>query len=96
MTAYEGSSNMSNAAMTSGLEWNLKITAHNQPHTIRKINATFENYWNSTDFSRYSAEDRVHLMQALKAEKYHSGDDIYRFDIRPFSYQQENLDKLTA
>ena len=95
-TAYVGSSNMSNAAMTSGLEWNLKITAHDQPHTIRKINATFENYWNSTDFSMYSPDDRVHLMQALKAEKYHSTDDNYSFDIRPFSYQQEILDKLTA
>lgn len=95
-TAYVGSSNMSNAAMTSGLEWNLKITAHDQPHTIRKINATFENYWNSTDFSLYSAEDKAHLMQALKAEKYHSADDNYSFDIRPFSYQQEILDKLTA
>ena len=95
-TAYVGSSNMSNAAMTSGLEWNLKITAHDQPHTIRKINATFENYWNSTDFSMYSPDDRVHLIQALKAEKYHSTDDNYSFDIRPFSYQQEILDKLTA
>ncbi len=95
-TAYVGSSNMSNAAMTSGLEWNLKITAHDQPHTIRKINATFENYWNSTDFSLYSADDREHLLKALKAEKYHADNDDYSFDIRPFSYQQEILDKLTA
>ena len=95
-TAYVGSSNMSNAAMTSGLEWNLKITAHDQPHTIRKINATFENYWNSNDFSLYSPDDRVHLMQALKAEKYHGDSTDYSFDIRPFSYQQEILDKLTA
>ncbi len=95
-TAYVGSSNLSNAAMSSGLEWNLKITAHDQPHTIRKINATFENYWNSTDFSLYSANDREHLLRALKAEKYHSDNNDYSFDIRPFSYQQEILDKLTA
>lgn len=25
--------------------------------------ATFENYWNSTDFSQYSPDDGVHLMQ---------------------------------
>lgn len=95
-TAYVGSSNMSNAAMTSGLKWNLKITYHDQPHTIRKIQATFENYWNSTDFSLYSSADREHLLQALKAEKYHGEKDDYSFDIRPFSYQQEILDKLTA
>lgn len=95
-TAYVGSSNLSNAALSSGLEWNLKITAHDQPHTIRKINATFENYWNSTDFSTYSADDREHLLQALKAEKHHSDNSDYSFDIRSFSYQQEILDKLNA
>lgn len=96
-TAYVGSSNMSNAAMTSGLEWNLKITAHDQPHTIRKINATFENYWSSTDFSLYTEEDENRLLEALKAEKHISNqEDDYSFDIRPFSYQQEILDKLSA
>lgn len=96
-TAYVGSSNMSNAAMTSGLEWNLKITAHDQPHTIRKINATFENYWSSTDFSLYTEEDEHRLLEALKAEKHISNlEGDYNFDIRPFSYQQEILDKLSA
>lgn len=96
-TAYVGSSNMSNAAMTSGLEWNLKITAHDQPHTIRKINATFENYWSSTDFSLYTEEDEHRLLEALKAEKHISNlEGDYSFDIRPFSYQQEILDKLSA
>lgn len=95
-TAYIGSSNMSNAAMTSGLEWNLKITAHDQPHTIRKINATFDNYWNSTDFSQYTDADEQRLTEALNAERFQPNNENYSFDIRPFSYQQEILDKLTA
>lgn len=60
------------------------------------VNATFENYWNSTDFSTYSADDREHLLQALKAEKHHSDNSDYSFDIRPFLYQQEILDKLNG
>lgn len=52
-TAYVGSSNLSNAAISSGLEWNVKVTAKDLPETIAKINATFDSYWNSTEFELY-------------------------------------------
>ncbi len=96
-TAYIGSSNLSNAAISSGLEWNLKITAHDQPNTIKKINATFDSYWNSSEFSEYSENDAEKLAEALSAEKYSFNDnDTYSFDINPYPYQQEILDSLQA
>ncbi|MGN0697253.1 MAG: DUF3427 domain-containing protein [Ruminiclostridium sp.] len=95
-TAYVGSSNLSKAAVTDGREWNLKITAHDQPHTIRKINATFESYWNGCDCVTYSESEREHLIKALHDEKFHNETGDYSFDIRPFPYQQEILDKLSA
>ena len=97
-TAYVGSSNLSNAAISSGLEWNVKVTKKDLPETIAKIAATFESYWNSTEFEYYTEDQKDRLAQALKAEKYDGGanPDVYTMDILPYSYQQEILDKLEA
>ena len=97
-TAYVGSSNMSNAAISSGLEWNVKVTKKDLPETIDKIKATFESYWNAREFEYYCEEQKERLARALKAEKYFDSNNegAYTFDITPYSYQQEILDKLEA
>ena len=97
-TAYVGSSNLSNAAISSGLEWNVKVTKKDLPETIDKIAATFESYWNSNEFEYYDEGQKERLTRALKDEKYSETDNsgIYTLDILPYSYQQEILDKLDA
>ena len=97
-TAYVGSSNLSNAAISSGLEWNVKITRRDLPETIDKIAATFESYWNSNEFEYYSEDQKERLARALKAEKYFDSNnaEVYTMNITPYSYQQEILDKLEA
>ena len=97
-TAYVGSSNLSNAAISSGLEWNVKVTKKDLPETIDKITATFESYWNSNEFEYYDEGQKERLTRALKDEKYSETDNsgIYTLDILPYSYQQEILDKLEA
>ncbi|MEG1743918.1 MAG: DEAD/DEAH box helicase family protein, partial [Clostridia bacterium] len=97
-TAYVGSSNLSNAAISSGLEWNVKVTKKDLPETIDKIAATFESYWNATEFEYYDEGQKERLVRALKSEKYTDGSnaDVYTMDITPYSYQQEILDKLEA
>ena len=97
-TAYVGSSNLSNAALTSGLEWNTKVTRRDLPETIDKIAATFEYYWNDREFEYYAEDQKERLARALKAEKYFDTNnaDVYTMDINPYSYQQEILDKLEA
>lgn len=97
-TAYVGSSNLSKAAMSSGLEWNVKVTAKDLPTTLEKITATFDSYWNAPEFEAYQEGEHERLLRALRAER-NRGEDHPRdmlFNIRPYSYQQEILDKLDA
>lgn len=95
-TAYIGSSNMSNAALTSGLEWNVKAAEKDMADTIEKVKATFESYWNDNEFVTYNESQKERLIQALRNEKYvgEGEERKFVFDIRPYSYQQEILDKL--
>ena len=97
-TAYVGSSNVSNAALNSGLEWNVKVTRQDLATTIDKISATFETYWNSSDFELYTGEEIQRLERALLSERFYEANNErrYTFDINPYSYQQEILDKLQA
>lgn len=97
-TAYVGSSNLSNAAMTSGREWNVKATAQDLPDTIKKICATFESYWNSDEFELYTLEQHDKLRDAIIRERGvdNGPDAAYFFDVTPYPYQQEILDKIQA
>jgi superfamily II DNA or RNA helicase len=95
-TGYIGSSNMSRSALTKGLEWNMKVTTREVGHIIDKFQNTFETYWQDKEFELY--DSTVHsekLKIALRNEKY-SGDG-YRaafYDITPYPYQKEILEKL--
>lgn len=96
-TAYVGSSNLSNAAISSGLEWNVKVTAQDLPETMRKIRATFDSYWNSSEFEVYNKDQGDRLARALRSERLSNGSSMLAlFDISPYPYQQEILDKLEA
>ena len=97
-TSYIGSSNISKAALSSGLEWNLKVTQKDMPQTIKKVSAAFESYWNSPDFTKYEKSDKGRLEAALASEKTRGLCGLHgcNFDIIPYSYQKEILDKVEA
>ena len=97
-TAYVGSSNISNPAITSGLEWNVKLTEKDSRPLIRKIQASFESYWNDPEFLRYQEKDRAMFEDAVRKERRGSADDgtAYFFDIIPFPFQKEILERLLA
>ena len=95
-TAYIGSSNLSNAAVSSGMEWNVKVTAKDQPDILRKVMTTFDSYWHSDEFEDYVPASHDRLREALDAERDHGVRRDFLFDIRPYPYQQEILDRLRA
>lgn len=97
-TAYIGSSNLSNPALTSGLEWNLKITEKESFDVMKKVDATFDSYWNDEEFILFNPErqeDHQVLKESLRSYRVEESRST-AFDIRPFPYQTEVLDKLLA
>lgn len=96
-TGYIGSSNFSRSALTDGLEWNLKVTTKEVGHIIDKFKKTFEAYWQNPEFELYDIEKhREKLITSLREGKFskdYSPNANY-FDLKPFHYQEEILEKL--
>lgn len=94
-TAYVGSSNLSASAQTDGLEWNVRISNIESPHLIQKFEASFESYWNSTEFKIYEGteNEKKVLSAALNKESTVEFNQTF-FDLKPYSFQQEILEKL--
>lgn len=96
-TGYIGSSNFSRSALTDGLEWNLKITTKEVGHIIDKFKKTFEAYWQNSEFETFDKNKHSEkLVDALKQGKFSKEYTFTsaNFDIKPFPYQNEILEKL--
>jgi len=99
-TAYIGSSNLSNPALTGGLEWNVKVTEKESFDIVKKFIVSFESYWNDATFERFDPADPEcckRLQEELSKPQYDvSNPRQLQVDIRPYAYQQEILDNLSA
>ena len=97
-TAYVGSSNLSNPAMSSGLEWNVKLTTKDMLPTIQKMEATFDSYWNTPGFEIYEdgCKERLECALSRNSNANPTSEMQFVFDIQPYPYQQEILDRLQA
>lgn len=94
-TAYIGSANMSQAAMTSGLEWNLKVTSQDMKHILEKFSIEFETYWNSREFIPFDLENPTLFRKAIeRARNNRIADPTVFFDIKPHPFQERILEAL--
>lgn len=94
-TAYIGSANMSHAAITSGLEWNLKVTAQDMVHILQKFTIEFETYWNSREFVPFDPANPTLFRTAIDhARNSHTNAPAVFFDLRPHPFQERILEAL--
>jgi superfamily II DNA or RNA helicase/HKD family nuclease len=100
-TAYVGSSNLSHAAQTDGLEWNVRISESEQPAVVAQIRETFEQYWEDAhQFESYdpSAEpQRIRLARALSPSA--RREDVSPgviFELEAKAHQKPVLEELAA
>ena len=95
-TAYIGSSNLSHPAMTSGLEWNLKVTEQDSPHILDKFRAEFQTYWNSREFIPFDPAQPQDFRAAIRKVREVSAAPAVWFDLKPHPFQERILDSLRA
>jgi superfamily II DNA or RNA helicase/HKD family nuclease len=98
-TAYVGSSNMSNAALTTGAEWNVRLTQVQSPIILEKFSVAFETYWAAQDYVTYDPEVNGTLVEEALNQANPTNDSdqwsiLSGIEVRPHDYQQEMLEDL--
>jgi superfamily II DNA or RNA helicase len=94
-TAYIGSSNISNPALSSGLEWNVKLSQYTSQDVLASISKAFDSYWNDEEFELFNP-DKEEDHQQLKVSLEETEESTFQlfFDLHPYSHQKEILEDL--
>ncbi|MFJ6347767.1 DUF3427 domain-containing protein [Pseudarthrobacter oxydans] len=99
-TAYVGSSNLSQAALLDGLEWNVRLSSVATPALLQKFEVTFDSYWEQRAFQSYDPErDGEKLEAALErngGRRTAAPDAATGLEVQPFLHQEEMLEDLEA
>ncbi|MEP6754067.1 MAG: DUF3427 domain-containing protein [Chthonomonadales bacterium] len=98
-TAMIGSSNISQAALISGLEWNVRLSRTETPQILDGFQSTFDCYWDDIEFETYDPSlDAKKLDQALKTcggKDSHTSANFF-LDVHPHAYQVDMLEAIAA
>lgn len=93
-TAYVGSSNLTQQAQVTGLEWNVRASAARNPDVVAKFGAVFDSYWEAGDFVPYDADQ-------FEEEQRRTGrsDDgplviLSPIELRPAPFQERLLEQI--
>ncbi len=74
----------------------MKVTTKEVGHIIDKFQKTFDTYWHDNEFELFDRDLHTHKLRvALKREKTSDKNNfVTYFDISPFHFQEEILEKL--
>jgi len=97
-SAYVGSANLSNTALSEGLEWTTKISHYELPYLWEKISGSFETYWQDDEFQVFNGDAPERMRRAIAHERASANEPTakFTFDLRPYPFQEEILDVLSA
>lgn len=91
-TAFVGSSNLSHTALTSGREWNVRLSQIENRAVFSELRAAFENHWQDEEFLDYDGE---FFRKTMRAER-PVGELRSVFTLRPRTFQKIILERLDA
>jgi superfamily II DNA or RNA helicase/HKD family nuclease len=90
-TVYIGSSNLTFSAQVTGLEWNVRAGQQSNPALVDKFEATFSSYWANPQFEPFETE---RFGKALRKQTPDDDVALTPFDIQPYPFQRQILEKL--
>ncbi len=95
-TAYVGSSNLSHAAQTEGLEWNVRVAEAEQPDLLQRMVEVFDSYWHDPDKFEHFDGGSVACQRLRRslAEPERQGGRL-TFKLEPKDWQKPILRELT-
>jgi superfamily II DNA or RNA helicase/HKD family nuclease len=99
-TAYVGSSNLSHAAVTDGLEWNVRLTSVDSPQVIDRFSTIFQSYWDdpSAGFEQFDETRAIRALRSARQRGFGGAglpEPRAAYELQPFLHQKRILDALT-
>ncbi len=93
-TAYVGSSNLTQTAQVTGLEWNVRASEARNPDLLAKFAAVFDSYWAAGDFIRYDPEQFEE--EHRRAGGVDKGPQVILspIELRPYPFQERLLELI--
>ncbi|MBO8192168.1 DUF3427 domain-containing protein [Streptomyces oryzae] len=98
-TAYIGSSNLSKSALSTGLEWNVRVSPASAPGVLDTFRDTFAEYWESGTFETYDPDtDGDRLSAAIQKRKWIpiGKTQTPSESMAPLPHQMDMLERLKA